>query len=339
MQSTRGTSRRSLGRVLVDASRSRFLERQTSAVRERVVDLVDEVAPRLDAWARRYPLVRRERIGPLTLSVAAASPFSSPEAVESTARVSLWVFTLDDVMDEELLPVEENEAFIARSLAIIGGDNVPHLEGSLTQALADVRDDLRRYDLFPQFGFIWADALRGTIREMERENVWRDAYRSQGKSALPSFEDYVACGRYSIGGPPHIWAEVLTIGDPSACDAVDGLMRMEEAASICIRLANDLRSESKEAREGTINSLVIAARDLEAAGVDAADVPSLARARVMARIAAGIQALGAMQLRSITSSGYPEAAIADIARFVCEFYQEFDYHTFSTPVEGRRSGV
>jgi hypothetical protein len=323
------------GRGLVEASHSAFLQRLPPLEVDRIAGLVDEVTPRLDAWARQYPLVRRERIGPLVLSVAAASPFSSADAIETTARVSLWVFTLDDVMDEELLGPAGSADFVARSLAVLRGDTSAQRPGSLAQALLDVRNDLRRYDLFAQFGAIWADALRGTIREMERENVWRDAYRLGGAGALPAFEDYVACGRYSIGGPPHIWAEVLTVGDPSACDAIDHLMRMEELASVCIRFANDLRSADREALEGNVNSVVIASRDLAASGAGPDGLDTRARSMVAARISAGLDALDAMQRASVTVTGRPESAIADIARFVCEFYRGFDYHTFSTPIGGR----
>ena len=36
-----------------------------------------------------------------------------------------------------------------------------------------------------------------------------------------------------------------------------------------------------------------------------------------------------LQAAARTQTGRPEAAIADIARFVCDFYTEHDYHTFA----------
>jgi hypothetical protein len=45
-------------------------------------------------------------------------------------------------------------------------------------------------------------------------------------------------------------------------------------------------------------------------------------------IAACLAELDALQGAAATSTGQPEEAIAGIARFVCGFYQQFDYHTF-----------
>ena len=110
---------------------------------------------------------------------------------------------------------------------------------------------------------------------------------------------------------------------------------MEEAASVCIRLANDLQTEHKEACEQNINSIVIAVNSLMADGVDAGRARAMARRFVTGRIAAGLSSLDALQSVSRTATGHPEAAIADIARFVCEFYRDFDYHTFSPSANGR----
>ena len=46
-------------------------------------------------------------MSPLSLSVAAGAPFSTVEALISTARLSLWVFTLDDLFDEAGAPQTE----------------------------------------------------------------------------------------------------------------------------------------------------------------------------------------------------------------------------------------
>src|SRR5579883_1472713 len=87
--------------------RSGFLEKLDSAQQVRIFDLSARMVPTLHRWAARYPLIRRVRVWPLALSVAAAAPFSSVEALVAEARVSLWVFTLDDLFDEERVPERE----------------------------------------------------------------------------------------------------------------------------------------------------------------------------------------------------------------------------------------
>lgn len=80
--------------------KSGYLESLDIATQTRIFGLSVQTARVLYQWATDYPLIRRARVWPLALSVAAAATFSSPEALVSTARLSLWVFTLDDCFDE-----------------------------------------------------------------------------------------------------------------------------------------------------------------------------------------------------------------------------------------------
>ena len=103
---------------------------------------------------------------------------------------------------------------------------------------------------------------------------------------------------------------------------------MEKLASTCIRLANDLQSYQKEVDEGKINALVILSRELRAQGVPQQTAYEQAEARVHADIVAGLNQLTQLRQTAVTQTGRPEAAIDNIARFVCDFYTHHDYHTF-----------
>jgi hypothetical protein len=103
---------------------------------------------------------------------------------------------------------------------------------------------------------------------------------------------------------------------------------MEKLASTCIRLANDLQSYQKEVDEGKINALVILSRELRAQGVPQVAAYEQAEARVHADIVAGLNQLSELRKAAVTHTGRPEAAIDNIARFVCDFYTHHDYHTF-----------
>lgn len=310
--------------------RSRFLASLDAAEQVRIFDLSARTSQTLHRWAARYPLIRRVRVWPLSLSVAAGAPFASVEALISTARLSLWVFTLDDIFDEERVPQVELMKRAERYRALAHGE-IPCPNGdSLATALCEIRDDLARYSLFGPLGSEWADSLCGTIDGMMREYHWRLAYRkgADERATLPGYGEYVATGRYSIGGPPHIWAALITSDDASTPAHLDHLRPMEELASTGIRLANDLQSYQKEIEEGKINALVILSRELRARGLDEKAAYAQAEARVREDIAAGLDRLTRLRDAAVTRSGRPEAAIDNIARFVCDFYTHHDYHTF-----------
>jgi hypothetical protein len=308
--------------------RSRFLDSRSDAEQVAIFDLTARAAQTLHRWAARYPLIRRVRVWPLALSVAAAAPFCSVEALISTARLSLWVFTLDDLFDEERVPRAELLRRTERYRALAFNRDDPPAGDSLAAALCEIRDDLATYPLFKPLGGEWAKALCGTIDGMMREYEWRSSYRREGARSLPSYEDYILAGLYSIGGPPHMWASLITTGDPSTSHHREHLRSMEQMASTCIRLANDLQSYRKEVEEGKINALIILSHALQASGLAAGAVHDLAERRVRADIGSGLQRLAELQAARRTRTGHPEAAIADIARFVCDFYTEHDYHTF-----------
>jgi hypothetical protein len=308
--------------------RSAFLESLDPAEQVRIFDLSARTSQTLHRWAARYPLIRRVRVWPLSLSVSAGAPFTSVEALISTARLNLWVFTLDDLFDEERVPQIELMRRAERYTAIVHNSLPAPAGDSLATALCEIRDDLASYPVYAALGREWAKALCGTIDGMTREYQWRLSHRKDGAATLPTYEEYLAAGRYSVGGPPHIWAALITAGDPSTPDHLAHLRAMEEIASTCIRLANDLQSYQKEVTEGKINALVILSRALREQGASEEEAYVEAEARVRADIAGGLDRLARLRAAAVTQTGRPEAAIDNIARFVCDFYTQHDYHTF-----------
>lgn len=308
--------------------RSRFLDSREAAEQVRIFDLSARTAQTLHRWAARYPLIRRVRVWPVALSVAAAAPYSSVEALISTARLNLWVFTLDDLFDEERVPPAELMRRAERYRALVLDEPTAGARDSLAAALVEIRNDLGGYPLFQALGQEWANALCGTIDGMTQEYEWRRSYRRDSIGSLPSYTEYLTAGRYSVGGPPHVWASLITTNDPTTPQHLDLLRPMEQLASTCIRLANDLQSYTKELNEGKINALVILSQSMRLQGYSMQEAYQQAEARVRADIDNGLVHLEALQMQAQTQTRHPEAAIADIARFVCDFYSTHDYHTF-----------
>jgi hypothetical protein len=307
-----------------------FWRRLDRRQRGRILDMAAHLADRLVQWAAQYPGMRKERALPLAISVCAAAPFCDLDALAATAKVSLFVFALDDFFDEGGLPSQDLRRHGEQLCRVATGQVGPRTGGEpLQRALFACRDLLARYPLYSQLGDRWETAVCATMKGMVQEASWSEATRRDGVTALPPLDEYLATGRYSIGGPPHIWSALITIGDPSTPRHLDRLEAMEALASTCIRLANDLRSHEKELLEGKINALRILGNLLESEPGSMAHKMA-AEAAVRREMSGRLQQLEKYRARPVTLSGQPEAAIADIAFFVTEFYSRHDFHTFSS---------
>ena len=119
---------------------SRFMASLDLRDQSHIFDLSVRTSAALQLWAERHPAIRAVRVPPLSLSVAAGAPFSSVEALISTARLSLWVFTLDDWFDEQCAPelILRRQAEHFRGLAY---QQIPCPTGDLLgPALCEVRE-------------------------------------------------------------------------------------------------------------------------------------------------------------------------------------------------------
>ncbi len=309
------------------ALRTPFLASQAAAQQAHILDVADRAAENIAGWVERYPIVRSIRSWPVALSVAAAAPSSSLQALTAVTRLGLWIFALDDVFDERLL--EEAELMRrAKAYQEMAHGQQPGLQSDqLMEALREVRAELEEFPLFSVLHAEWATALCRCIQGMIREYRWGKRCHTDASDTIPSYEVYVDNGSDSIGIPPHDWATVITIGDSTAADHRPFLREMDRVAAMCVRLANDMRSYSKELGEGSVNSLLILEGAFQRRGMDPIQAKVHARDRLRADIAAGLKKLGQQRANPVTATGRPEASIADIALFCSEFYTNFDYHT------------
>jgi hypothetical protein len=320
---------------LIYGLHSTFLLELDDEQRLRIFDLAARASRELHKWAARYPLMRRVRVWPVCLSVAAAAHFTSADIVVNMARMSLWIFTIDDLFDEEIVPFAELRRRIARYNDILAGARADQRRerDKLALALQGIRDDLSTAPLFPVLWDKWAEAVSGTLGAMMREHEWRILYRSgSGDAQLPSYDSYLSYGIYSIGGPPVIWTSLVAISDESTLEHLPRLKQLEHTASLCLRLSNDLRSRSKEIAEGNVNSIVIRQHEAMERGHPSEVAQEIACATVQEDIRRGLARCQELQRQARTRTGYPERVMTDIARFVCDFYVHHDYHTFTAGV-------
>ena len=299
--------------------RSHFLERLDDSTRGRVYALARDVATELDGWLTRHPAIPKTRVRSLALTFAATAPVCSARSLASTARVSLWIFAVDDAFDEGSFDADTLFRSATEHAAIARGVQLPaSTDHPLAIALHDIIADLSTYPLFGPLRGHWADALGGTLESMKVEHRWRDAQRESG--SIPSYEEYIDNGRYSVGGPPHFVTWMITIGESSVRDHFGALYELALRASTCIRLSNDLQTFEREAEEGNINSTTIL-RALDSA----LSLPN-AKKRVQSEIEAGIEACRALARDVDPRCNYTRTSFIRLVDFVCEFYRSHDYH-------------
>src|SRR5690242_6022845 len=123
-----------------------------------VLDVAVEVTRSSEAWLRDYPIEKRP-------SVTAACSLVSTVAMPSLAvpelglltRWWLWIFGVDDVLDDLAVPDEPVTAWVRRFLRDppTGRDD----DDPLRAAFGSVHQDLRRYPLYGPLGARWRGGM------------------------------------------------------------------------------------------------------------------------------------------------------------------------------------
>ena len=306
---------------------NKFLQRLPSDEQRRISMLAGEAAEFLSAWSGGFSTVRPARIIPICLTVAAAAPFADVQMVIDTARVSVWIFAIDDLFDEADVSQAQLSDCARLFKAILRDQPADIWDDELAQMLMLVKKGLAKYPLYGRLGQQWEEALIGTIEAMLQENQWRLDYQQYGEKTLPDCELYLETGRKSVGGPPHMWAAILTAGDETAISHVNKLSQMVNHSSSVVRLANDLQTYERELVEGKLNSLLILRHSHQQGGLGAQASMRAARDYVQQRMGDHLRSLNVLRRVPGTSSEKSEIAVTRVAQYVAEFYQKNDFHT------------
>jgi hypothetical protein len=266
--------------------------------------------------------------------LAATASFLSVRELLPAARLSMWLFAVDDLCDEgsaeeRALGSAQRWSRLERGVAVLdepagsgSGDGDP-----LLQAIRDIRDELAGFPLFAPLRPSLVGFLREVLRGMQREEAWATRYRESPGDPLPTSRDYLETGLHSVGVLPVYLSMLATMGDDSIPSHLPRLLEMGHEAALCIRLANDLRSYERELAEGKLNSLVILQRELSTQrGLEPAAALEQARAEVKARMAGALERCVEIGRRERTGSAHPERYTTDLVSFVCDFYAHHDYH-------------
>ena len=247
--------------------KSDFLRKKTPEEREKIFQMSEVITHKLIKVAHQAS-IRTERILPIALIVCGAAPFCSIESLTLVVNVGLWLFGVDDILDEELLS-EKNIFNIIRDFRDIIEGNVLEVKDKdeLKNILRKLCIALRKYKLYNPLKVVWIFSISEIINGMVEEYRWRLNFQKKKYKLLPSYEDYLERTRYSSGVPAYIWAMLIIIGDESISTHLLYLLKMERLSSTCVRLSNDIESLERESTEGKLNSIFIQSYKLQKEGM------------------------------------------------------------------------
>ena len=295
---------------------------------------VDALSELLEAWASAYPIMRRERIRPLSATLSQATPFLDVPGLMLTGQTSLWVFALDDVFDERLVTEAELDVVLkgCRSVACgvttaqeLSDIHVPEVAAFLVDPLVAICRELCRFPRFAALRSSWAHGLKGVLWGMTMEHRWSRDFRCHGAAALPSYEAYLEAGAASTSTPLYVSTMLIAVEDDSVLCHLAALEDMAGIAARCIRLANDLQTHRREMLEGKVNSLVILSHQFQRRGMPVLEAQAAAESRVRDEILSSLSTLRSLGATPNTATGDAEAAISNIAAVACKFYEQADY--------------
>lgn len=292
----------------------------------------------LATWAMRYSAVCTVRVPSVALLTSTVLPSLSPIDALVSAKLVLWIYGVDDLVDEYQISLKELDRQAQNWYRIAADDAIWEDEqhGELDRMLMETKRDLFIYPLFESLHQHWAAELRRLIESIAARHRTAIAYAAHGPSALPSIEQYLRLGLHSMGVPLWSWAIWAVVDDPSIQEYLDPIVQATEHAATAIRLYNDLRTYERELAEGSVNSVLIVYHAMQS---DAPDQP-VERVLIEAKqhvmhLAVSYGHRCTASLRDVhTGSGVPEKVLLRAIAFSHCFYDQGGRDDHLAPARG-----
>jgi hypothetical protein len=291
---------------------------------QHLLDIAASVSSSSETWLREYPIVKRPSVtAACALVSTVAMPGLAVPELDLLTRWWLWIFGVDDVLDDLEIPDEPVAAWVRRFLH--DPPTRPDDSDPLRAAFGSIHHDLRRYQLYPSLGARWRTGMVEIVRGMLLERRWSGA----APADQPSYEAYLDNATATIAVRPYTLTAAILAGEPAAVGELPALDPMICGAARCFRLANDLRSDVRERAEGKLNAVSLLQRDYAARGLRNEAAARAAHERLRKTCAGDLA-----YLDSARHTVPP--ALATLARFlwahttfVWDMYQFGDYDTLS----------
>ena len=215
----------------------------------------------LEKCAAAYPaLFPAKPFGPtlfsgITLVHAFACPEATVDRIRIAARVTLWVFAADWLVDTVATSRDEIEA-IAGGCAAVGDGAPPDPDVPLQGLLAELRDELATAPRWGELYPVWRDQLDRYLSASVREWDWKSAHASGGEAALPTFEDYLANADNLAATFVNVSHWIHT-GAARSAGEMERLAAAGDHVQRALRLLNDLATYERDLAWGDLNGLML----------------------------------------------------------------------------------
>lgn len=209
----------------------------------------------LQECADTYPeLFSAKPFGPTVFSgVALANAFGSPDAapgqIRVAARMALWCFAADWLVDYVATTPDQVHELV-RGCEAVGGGAAPDPEMPLQRFLAALRAELASSPSWPRLRPIWQEHLQRYLRANAREWEWKSA------AATPDFEDY-------LGNADNFGSSLVNVSHWLANGSVETAAELTALAEVSaevqrvLRLLNDLATYERDVTWGDLNGLML----------------------------------------------------------------------------------
>lgn len=257
-------------------------------------------------------LVRPARFTAISFILAGAGPSMSDEDLAVLADVVLFIFAVDDLVDESDLSIEDVSFRLGQYAACAAGEEPPEVAmDPIASLLRSISSRLRRGPLAASLWSQWTSRVRDMLAAMVEERRLSAALAAGAEP--PGLASYLEIARDTVGIAVVVMAAWLLLGEPAMADGWLDLHEAERHLSLAARLANDLRTHEREREEGAVNAVVI---------VGLAGVEGLRR-RLATELAAGRSILARRRAGTDRSARFLERSVSSVV----SLYEEHDFHT------------
>src|SRR6266511_2274226 len=202
---------------------------------QHLLDIAASVSSSSETWLREYPIVKRPSVtAACALVSTVAMPGLAVPELDLLTRWWLWIFGVDDVLDDLEIPDEPVAAWVGRFLH--DPPTRPDDSDPLRAAFGSIHHDLRRYPLYPSLGARWRTGMVEIVRGMLLERRWSGA----APADQPSYEAYLDNATATIALRPYtltaailagfLWAHTTFVWDMyqfGDYDTLSALLRQE----------------------------------------------------------------------------------------------------------------
>lgn len=200
-------------------------------------------------------LVRPDRSQAIAAVVSHAGVGLSRRVLGLVADAGLVLFAIDDLLDECALTHDDAALRIAQYTAVARGEDCPEVAfDPIARAITDLRRRLAMTDLRGDLLDAWADAMARMLAGMGAE-------LPGARNPAADLDAYLSTARDSIGVEWITLTAWIATSAAATRAQLPALRRAERDLSTAVRLANDLRTDARERREGRFNAVTLVGDD------------------------------------------------------------------------------